>query len=61
MANERRSYDGVIPCNVHVNICDPEVAGVLCLECWGRVTDILYLNEEITKNNKRLLVQNFNI
>jgi hypothetical protein len=55
MGNERRLYDGVVACNVHVNICDPEVACVLCLKCGGLLTDILYINQEIIENNKQLL------
>jgi len=41
MGNERRSNDGVIACNVLVNIHDPEVVGVLCLKCWGLIIDIV--------------------
>jgi len=47
MGNESRSNYGVIVCNMQVNICDPEVAGVLCLKCWGLIFDIMQLSEEI--------------
>jgi len=47
MGNERRSSGGVGSVFVHVNICDPVVAGGLCLKCWGTIIEIVWLNEEI--------------